>query len=98
MINKIKLNKILHQPIRTKIISLLASMNEADYTIIKKTLNLSDGHMSTHMKELVKNNYISFKKSFVKNKPLTTYKITKKGLEDFKVYLKNLKLMIDRIL
>ena len=90
----IELNKIFHQPIRTRLMAYLINSDYADYTTLKKTLNLSDGHMSTHMKELLSNEYVEMKKEFVDNKPKTTYSITQKGKKEFKDYIKQLQKII----
>ncbi len=78
-----ELDQVIHQPIRTKIIALLLNSGECDYSTIKNTLNISDGHMSTHMKVLVTEEYVVMEKNFVDNKPKTTYKITKYGKKNF---------------
>jgi predicted ArsR family transcriptional regulator len=90
-----KLDEVIHQPIRTKIIAYLINRQECDYTTLKKTLNLSDGHMTTHMRVLLSKEYISMKKEFIKNKPKTTYSITQKGKEKFKKYIETLKIIIN---
>ncbi len=94
MKSKIELDKVIHQPIRTKIMVLLADVKEADFNTIKVTLELHDGHMSTHMNKLLINGYAEVKKEFVKNKPKSTYKLTKKGKEKLIEYIKNLKKII----
>lgn len=88
------LDQIIHQPIRTKIIAYLINTGACDYTTLKKTLDLSDGHMSTHMKLLVESEYVDVEKSFVDNKPKTTYKISKLGKKKFSEYVTNLKNLI----
>jgi len=96
MDNKIiELNQLIHQPVRTKIMTYLASVGKADYTIIKKALDLSDGHMSTHMKKLIEADYIDFKKEFIQNKPKTTYWLTGTGKSEFKAYIKILRKIIE---
>lgn len=95
MFNNIKLDEIIHQPIRTKILALLINSGETDYTTIKKTLNLSDGHMTTHMRVLLSNEYVNMKKEFVRNKPKTSYKITSKGKKSFREYIGTLKSIIE---
>lgn len=85
------LDQVIHQPIRTKIIALLISNKECDYSTIKNTLGLSDGHMSTHMKILVGENYVEMEKSFVSNKPKTTYRLSKHGKKRFAEYVDFLK-------
>jgi predicted transcriptional regulator len=88
------LDQIIHQPVRTKIIALLVSGGVSDFTTIKKTLELTDGHMSTHMKLLVESEYVDIEKTFVDNKPKTTYKISKLGKKKFTEYINSLKNLI----
>jgi predicted transcriptional regulator len=92
-----QLDRIIHQPIRTKIMAFLANVKECDYTPLKNNLGLTDGHMSTHMKELVSSGYVEVEKSFVDNKPRTTYRITKEGKKRFLNYISALKNLISTI-
>lgn len=89
-----ELDQVIHQPIRTKIIALLLNSGECDYSTLKNTLNLTDGHMSTHMKVLISEDYVGMEKTFVDNKPKTTYKITKLGKKKFSEYVDNLKKIV----
>ncbi len=89
-----ELDQIIHQPVRTKIMAYLINAGTSDYTTLKKALELSDGHMSTHMKLLIENEYVEAEKSFVDNKPKTTYKISKLGKKRFSDYVSNLKDLI----
>lgn len=89
-----EIDKVIHQPVRTKIMALLVSVKECDYTTLKTKLGLSDGHMSTHMKELLESNYVEMEKAFVDNKPRTTYRVTKEGKKKFTQYVNTLKNLI----
>ncbi len=71
--------------------AFLCNVKESDYTSLRDGLDLSDGHMSTHMKELVSNEYVEMEKSFVDNKPKTTYRVTSKGRKAFTNYVSVLK-------
>ena len=88
------LDQILHQPVRTKVIAFLANSGASDFTTLKKALDLTDGHMSTHMKLLVENGYVDVEKTFVDNKPKTTYKISKEGRKKFSDYINVLKQLV----
>jgi len=89
-----ELDKVIHQPVRTRIMAYLANVKECDYTTLRDALQLSDGHMSTHMKELLTSGYIEMEKTFVNNKPKTTYRITKEGKKRFAAYVSSLKQLI----
>jgi len=86
-----ELNRILHQPIRTRIMALLVARGSCDYNTLKKEFNLSDGHMTTHMRELIEHHYVEVEKTFVDNKPRTTYYLTQTGRDAFAGYVRSLK-------
>jgi len=88
---KIDLNPCFHQPIRTQIMASVLRLPDVDFTHLKKLLHLSDGHLSTHLKVLIKAGYLDATKAFVNHKPRTTYRVTPHGKEDFATYLENLR-------
>jgi len=88
------LNKILHQPVRTRLMAYLVAHTTCDYTALKKEFNLSDGHMTTHMRELIAHNYVTVEKVFFENKPRTTYHLTDEGKAAFSEYVNTLKSVI----
>jgi DNA-binding MarR family transcriptional regulator len=90
-----ELNRILHQPIRTQIMAYLIAHGSCTYTEIKNKFNLSDGHMTTHMRELLEHKYVRMEKEFINNKPCTTYYITDNGRNEFAEYVKRLKKIIE---
>ena len=69
----------------------LVTARKADFSELKRALALTDGHMSTHMKLLVEANYVEAEKSFVANKPKTTYRLTGEGKRAFSEYVATLK-------
>lgn len=92
-----ELSKILHQPIRTRIMTFLFINRAVTYTQLKKEFNLSDGHMTTHMRELLNSEYVELEKKFIDNKPNTTYVITKTGDLEFTAYISQLKDIIKKM-
>lgn len=89
-----ELNKILHQPTRTQIMAYLITHESCDYNTIKKLFNLSDGHMTTHMRELLGNGYVMAEKLIVDNKSKTIYHITPEGRDAFISYVAELRKII----
>jgi DNA-binding MarR family transcriptional regulator len=89
-----ELDRIIHQPIRTRIMAYLLASSFCDYTKLKNMFNLSDGHMTTHMRELIEHGYVQFKKEFVNNKSRTTYYLTPTGRDAFLNYVMILKKVI----
>lgn len=89
------LDPLLHSQLRLGVMSLLISVKEADFTYIKEKTGSTAGNLSVQLDKLEKANYIEVMKSFKGKKPLTTCKISKKGLQAFEEYVQNLKSYIN---
>ena len=85
------LDPILHSQLRLSIVSILMSVDEANFNFIKDETQATSGNISIQIKKLQEVGYIKVKKSFKKNYPNTSLSITKKGIEAFENYVNNLK-------
>ena len=82
------LEKIFHEPSRLAIMSALcAAESGLPFVVLRDTCRLSDGNLNRHLKVLEEAEAVAISKRFVKNKPLTTVKITGQGLRRFQEYL-----------
>lgn len=84
------LDPILHSQLRLAVISLLISVKEADFSFIKEKTNATAGNLSVQIQKLKEAGYVEVEKKFSNNYPLTTCKITPKGIEAFETYVKTL--------
>ncbi len=89
------LNPLLHSQLRLAIMSLLISVEEADYSYVKEQTEASSGNISVQMSKLEEAGYIEITKSFKNKKPNTSYRITDKGIEAFEAYVKTIQQYID---
>lgn len=89
-----KIDPLLHSRVRLSIMSVLISVEEADFNYLKEATGATDGNLSTHIYKLEKAGYVEIQKQFVDNKPNTIYKITDKGYEAFEKYVDILDEMI----
>jgi DNA-binding MarR family transcriptional regulator len=89
------LDPILHSQLRLSIVSILMSVDEANFNCIKETTNATSGNISIQIKKLHKAGYIQVTKSFKNNYPNTTLSITSKGIEAFETYVNDLKKYIN---
>ncbi len=89
-----ELNRILHQPIRTQIVAYLVAHEQCDYNTVKKLFDLSDGHMTTHMRELLGSGYVIAEKLTIDGKSKTIYHITSEGHVAFNEYVAELRKII----
>lgn len=90
-----KLNPLLHSQLRLAIMSLLISVEKADYNFIKEKTEASSGNISVQISKLEDAGYLEVTKTFKNKKPNTSYKITQKGVEAFEAYVNNIQQYLD---
>ena len=85
------LDPLLHSQLRLGVMSILMAVEEADFTYLKEKTSSTSGNISVQIDKLEKAGYISVEKSFRDRRPLTTCRITKKGIFAFETYVNHLK-------
>ncbi len=85
------LDPLLHSQLRLGVMSILMSAEYAEFTFLKEKTNATAGNLSVQLDKLSEAGYITIHKSFNGKKPLTTCKITKKGMKAFEEYVNSLK-------
>jgi DNA-binding transcriptional ArsR family regulator len=91
-----ELDPLLHSQLRLAVMSLLISVEEADFVFLKEKTGATSGNLSVQIDKLNEAGYISVKKIFKGKMPCTTCKITKKGILAFDKYVKALQGYIDK--
>ena len=86
-----ELDPLLHSQLRLGVMSLLISVDSAEFTWLREKTNSTAGNLSVQLDKLSEAGYISIEKSFKGKKPLTTCRITKKGFKAFEEYVNSLK-------
>lgn len=85
-----KLDPLLHSELRLAVMSLLISVEQAEFVYIREKTESTGGNLSVQLDKLEKAGYISITKSFKGKKPQTMCSITKKGINAFDEYVKAL--------
>jgi hypothetical protein len=85
------LDPLLHSQLRLAVMSLLVSVREAEFLYLKEKTNATAGNLSVQIQKLKDADYLSVEKKFKDNYPLTTCRITKKGVTAFEKYVESLK-------
>ena len=67
--------------------SMLAASPELSFTELRGALGMTDGNLTTHIKALQQEGYISVAKSYQNNRPLTTCSLTTPGRKAFAEYI-----------
>ena len=78
-----KLDPLLHSELRLAVMSILAGVEDADFTYLKKQTGATSGNLSVQIDKLSAAGYITVDKGFKGKVPCTTCKITPAGLDAF---------------
>ncbi|EAZ80790.2 winged helix-turn-helix domain-containing protein [Algoriphagus machipongonensis] len=87
-------DKAFENVVRLRVMSILMVNEEYDFNSFKDILEVTDGNLASHLKNLEKQEYIAVNKSFVGRKPLTNYTATKIGKKAFQEHLEFLENLI----
>lgn len=68
---------------------------EADFSYLKRLLELTDGNLGSHLVKLEQSGYVELSKTFVGKKPKTYVQATGKGKDAFRIHVKALKQIIE---
>ena len=86
-----ELNPLLHSELRLAVMSILVSVEEAEFSYLKQQTGATAGNLSVQIDKLSKAEYVEVTKTFKGKMPCTICKITPKGLEAFEEYVDALK-------
>ena len=96
-----EINDVIHGRVRLAIMAFLASTATGDdgeggidFTHLKKSINVSDGNLSTHMRKLEEAGYLKVTKQFKGKRPQTLCQLTPGGRAAFTAYLAHLESML----
>jgi DNA-binding MarR family transcriptional regulator len=83
----LQLDRLIHEKGRLVIMSMLAATSELSFIELRDALGMTDGNLTTHIKALQQEGYVSVAKSFQNNRPLTTCSLTVAGRKAFAEYI-----------
>ena len=85
------LNPIIHSQLRLSIMTLLLSVEEADFSWLKEQTGATSGNISVQLDKLSEAGYIEIRKEFVGRKTRTSCRMTEKGKAAMAEYVADLK-------
>jgi DNA-binding HxlR family transcriptional regulator len=88
------LDKAFESRIRLGIMAVLMVNEQVDFNQLKELLDVTDGNLASHLKQLETSAYIAVSKQFVGRKPNTTYAATEEGKKAFHNHLNALESLI----
>ncbi|GAK37117.1 MAG: winged helix-turn-helix domain-containing protein [Bacteroides graminisolvens] len=91
-----ELNPLLHSELRLAVISLLMTVEEADFVYLRQQTGATAGNLSIQIDKLNNAGYVEVTKTFKGKMPRTVCKITPVGVDAFEEYVEALKTYILR--
>jgi DNA-binding MarR family transcriptional regulator len=82
-----QLNRVIHEKGRLAIMSALAAAPELTFTELRDLLDMTDGNLTTHIRTLQQEGFVSVAKSYQNNRPLTSCTLTAAGRKAFAQYI-----------
>ncbi|MBS5552272.1 MAG: transcriptional regulator [Bacteroides sp.] len=86
-----ELNPIIHSQLRLTIMTLLVSVEEADFNYLKEQTNATSGNISVQLDKLSSAGYIMVTKEFVGKRTRTSCRLTEEGKRAMEEYIETLK-------
>ncbi len=85
----------VHGPIRLGVLTALQMDGALDFTTLKKRLDVADGALGLHLRNLEETGYVDCQKAFIGRRPRSTYRITRSGRAALRNYLDQMQRLID---
>ena len=93
-----ELNQIIHQPVRLRIMAVLAGLgqeDEIDFVFLRNLLEVTDGNLGAHLAKLEGAKYLRIRKTFVDRKPRSYILATGVGKDAFRDHCSALKTILN---
>lgn len=87
-------DRLIHEPARLAIVSILYALEEADFLYLMHETGLTKGNLSSHLIKLESAAYVKIEKIFMDKKSRTLCNLTETGRAVFETYLKQIELVM----
>jgi len=81
-----EINRLIHEPVRLKVLAFLSLLESADFTFLVSRLDLTMGNLSAHISKLQEAGYVEVKKGYKDNRPQTMISLSEAGRYAFQEY------------
>jgi len=85
-----RLDKVLHSRVRLAVMSALLSLQEADFTLLRDLVGVTDGNLITHLRILEEAGYVAHRREGRGRNASSTYWVTERGRRAFREYVEAL--------
>ena len=84
------LDPLLHSELRLAVMSILISVEEADFVYLREKTGATAGNLSVQIDKLNKAGYIEVERGFSGKRTRTVCRVTRKGMDAFQQYVEAL--------
>jgi DNA-binding transcriptional ArsR family regulator len=91
-----ELDRLIHEPARLLIVTILSTVESADFLFLQRETDLTKGNLSAHLSKLENAGYVHIEKTFKGKLPLTVCKLTEAGQKAFDGYRGQMQNFIDK--
>ena len=88
------LDPVVHGKLRLAALSLLVTVEEAEFTWLREKTGSTDGNLGAQMLKLEEAGYVAMEKRFAGRRPQTVYRMTAAGREALAGYVAALKRLL----
>lgn len=88
-----EIDRVVHEPARLAILTVLASCREADFLFLERATGLTRGNLSVQLTRLEEAGLIRISKTIVRKRTLTTASLTEDGGAALKSYWASMETM-----
>src|SRR5512134_1366112 len=91
-----ELDRLIHEPARLLIVTILSTVESADFLFLQRETELTKGNLSAHLTKLEDARYVKIEKTFKGKLPLTVCKLTAAGRKALMQYRRQLQDFIQK--
>lgn len=77
------MDDLLLSKVRLGVVAALLNWDWVAFSELARSLDVSSGNLGAHVAKLVEAGYVDEEKSFLNRRPLTRYRLTKRGRDAF---------------
>ena len=85
-----ELDRLIHEPARLLIVTILSTVESADFLFLQRETELTKGNLSAHLRKLEDAGYVKIEKTYKGKLPLTVCKLTAAGTKAVTEYRQQL--------
>ncbi|WP_229660778.1 winged helix-turn-helix domain-containing protein [Marmoricola endophyticus] len=88
-----RLDARIHTPVRFSLMAALAATGEAEFKVLRETLEVSESLLSQHVRVLDEAGYVHVRKGYVGKRPRTWLSLTRAGTDAFEEHCEALRVI-----